>query len=106
MNGNLDFDIKDKVAIFAGGGASGQNIGNGRAASILLVEAGAKVIVADKDELLTKNTVEMIKDRGGEATSNGGDLTKPDQCKKIVDLALNNWGRIDILDNNIGIASR
>lgn len=106
MNGNLDFGIKDKVAIVAGGGASGQDIGNGRAASILLAEAGAKVIVADKDELLAKNTVEMIKDRGGDGISIGGDLTKPDQCKKVVDLALNNWGRLDILDNNIGIASK
>ncbi|MDC6451394.1 SDR family oxidoreductase [Alphaproteobacteria bacterium] len=106
MNSNLDFGIKDKVAIVAGGGAYGQDIGNGRAASILLAEAGAKVIVADKDELLAKNTVEMIKDRGGDAISICGDLTKPDQCKKVVDLALNNWGRLDILDNNIGIASK
>ena len=106
MNGNLDFGIKDKVAIVAGGGASGQDIGNGRAASILLAEAGAKIVVADRDELLAKNTVQMIKDRGGEAISIGGDLTKSDQCKKVVDLALNNWGRLDILDNNIGIASK
>ena len=48
MNGNLDFGIKDKVAIVAGGGAVGQGIGNGRAASILLAEAGVKVIVADR----------------------------------------------------------
>lgn len=106
MNGNLDFGIKDKVAIVAGGGASGQDIGNGRAASILLAEAGAKIVVADRDELLAKNTVQMIKDRGGKAISIGGDLTKSDQCKKVVDLALNNWGRLDILDNNIGIASK
>ena len=106
MNGNLDFGIKDKVAIVAGGGASGQGIGNGRAASILLAEAGAKIVVADRDELLAKNTVQMIKDRGGKAISIGGDLTKSDQCKKVVDLALNNWGRLDILDNNIGIASK
>ena len=106
MNGNLDFGIKDKVAIVAGGGASGQDIGNGRAASILLAEAGAKVVVADRDELLAKNTVQMIKDRGGEGVSISGDLTKSDQCKKVVDFALNNWGRLDILDNNIGIASK
>ena len=106
MYGNLDFGIKDKVAIVAGGGASGQDIGNGRAASILLAEAGAKIVVADRDELLAKNTVQMIKDRGGKAISIGGDLTKSDQCKKVVDLALNNWGRLDILDNNIGIASK
>ena len=67
INGSLDFGLKDKVAIIAGGGAVGQEIGNGRAASILLADAGAKVLVADKDEILAKNTFQMIKDRGGEA---------------------------------------
>ena len=105
MNDTLDFGIKDKVAIVAGGGAIGLDIGNGRAASILLADAGAKVIVADKDEELANNTVQMIKSRGGEAISIGGDLTKSNLCKKVVALALNSWGRLDILDNNIGIAS-
>ena len=103
---SLDFGLKDKVAIVAGGGAVGKDIGNGRAASILLAEAGAKVLVADKDDALAKNTVQMIRDRGGEATSIGGDLTKSEQCKKVVDFAISKWGRLDILDNNIGIASK
>ena len=102
---SLDFGLKDKVAIVAGGGAVGKDIGNGRAASILLAEAGAKVLVADKDDALAKNTVQMIRDRGGEATSISGDLTKSEQCKKVVDFAISKWGRLDILDNNIGIAS-
>jgi len=106
MNGTLDFGIKNKVAIVAGGGAFGKEIGNGRAASILLAEAGAKVLVADRNEEFANNTVQMIKDRGGEALGVGGDLTMSDQCKKVVDLALNSWGRLDILDNNIGIASK
>ena len=67
--------------LFAGGGAVGQEIGNGRAASILLADAGVKVIVADKEEILAKNTVKMIQDRAGEAISIGGDLTKSNQCK-------------------------
>ena len=103
---SLDFGLKDKVAIVAGGGAVGKDIGNGRAASILLAEAGAKVLVADKDDALAKNTVQMIKKRGGEATSISGDLTKSEQCKKVVDFAISKWGRLDILDNNIGIASK
>ena len=103
---SLDFGLKDKVAIVAGGGAVGKDIGNGRAASILLAEAGAKVLVADKDDALAKNTVQMIKDRGGEATSISADLTKSEQCKKVVDFAISKWGRLDILDNNIGIASK
>ena len=106
MNDSLDFGIKDKVAIVAGGGAVGHEIGNGRAASILLADAGAKVLVADKEELLAKNTFQMIKDRGGEAKYISGDLTKSEECKKVVDFAISNWGRLDILDNNIGIASK
>ena len=106
MISSLDLGLKDKVAIIAGGGSLGNGIGNGRAASILLAEAGAKVLVADRDETLANNTVQMIKDRGGEALSISGDLTQSDQCKKVVDFALKNWGRLDILDNNIGIDSK
>ena len=106
MNDTLDFELRDKVAIVAGGGAVGKDIGNGRAASILLADAGAKVLVADIDEILANNTVKMIQDRGGEAISVSGDLRKSDQCKEVVDLAIRSWGRLDILDNNIGVASK
>ena len=106
MNDSLDFGLKDKVAIVAGGGALGHDIGNGRAASILLAEAGAKVLVVDKDKLLAETTVQMIEERGGKASWISGDLTKSDQCKKVVDFAISKWGRLDILDNNIGVASK
>ena len=106
MNDSLDFGLKDKVAIVAGGGALEQDIGNGRAASILLAEAGAKVLVVDKDKLLAETTVQMIEERGGEASWISGDLTKSDQCKKVVDFVISKWGRLDILDNNIGVASK
>ena len=106
MFSSLDLGLKDKVAIVAGGGALGEGIGNGRAASILLAEAGVKVLVVDRDEELANNTVKMIKDRGGEALGIRGDLTQSDQCKRVVDFVLKNWGRLDILDNNIGIDSK
>ena len=106
MFGSLDLGLKDKVAIVAGGGALGEGIGNGRAASILLAEAGVRVLVVDRDEELANNTVKMIKDRGGEALGIRGDLTQSDQCKRVVDFVLKNWGRLDILDNNIGIDSK
>ena len=106
MFSSLDLGLKDKVAIVAGGGALGEGIGNGRAASILLAEAGVRVLVVDRDEELANNTVKMIKDRDGEALGIRGDLTQSDQCKKVVDFVLKNWGRLDILDNNIGIDSK
>ncbi len=105
MNDSLDLGLKEKVAIVAGAGAKGDGIGNGRAAAILLAEAGAKVVVADKDQELAEKTVEMINDRKGFAKSIGADLTNPSDCKRLVDFTMRQFGRLDILDNNIGIAS-
>ncbi|MGY8963739.1 MAG: hypothetical protein ACKVKT_09305 [Rhodospirillales bacterium] len=65
MVSSLDLGLKDKVAIVAGGGAAGEGICNWRAASILLAEAGAIVMVVDRDEALATRTVEMICERGG-----------------------------------------
>lgn len=106
MIDSLDLGLKGKVAIVAGGGAVGNGIGNGRAASILLADAGVKVLVVDKDDVLANKTVEMIEARGGTATSAGAELTKSSECEKVVDLAISKWGRLDILDNNVGIGSK
>ena len=105
MNDSLDLGLKEKVAIIAGAGAKGDGIGNGRAAAILLAEAGAKVVVADKDQELAERTVQMISERKGHAVSVAADLTKANDCEKVVEYALNHYGRLDVLDNNIGIAS-
>ena len=106
MISSLELGLKGKVAIVAGGGGPLEGIGNGRAAAILLADAGAKVVVVDKEIDLAQNTVDMIKKRDGKAIGIAGDLTISDECKKVVDFALENWGRLDILDNNIGIASK
>ena len=106
MTDNLDLGLKNKVAIVAGGGSSNKDIGNGRAASILLAEAGAKVLVVDQNKDLAKVTVEMIQQKGGEALGVEADLRKSSECKKVIKYAVKSWGRLDILDNNIGIDSR
>jgi len=102
-----DPGFRDKVAIVAGGGAADPNgIGNGRAAAILLANAGAKVLVVDYDLKLAERTVEMIREAGGTAEAHSGDLTKPAECKRMVEAAVDRWGRLDFLDNNIGISSK
>ncbi len=106
MYDSLDLGLVNKVAIVAGGGSANEEIGNGRAAAILLAEAGCKVLVVDKNEKSANQTVDMIKKRNGVAMSVGGDLTIASECKKVVNLSIKTWGRLDILDNNIGIDSR
>jgi NAD(P)-dependent dehydrogenase (short-subunit alcohol dehydrogenase family) len=101
-----DLGLAGKVAIVSGGGAAGDGIGNGRAAAILLARAGTKVMVSDLDVKLAERTVEMIKAEGGTAIAEACDATREADCKRLVDAAVDHWGRLDFLDNNVGIGSR
>ena len=101
-----DAGLAGKVALISGGGAAGDGIGNGRAAAILLARAGANVLVADRDFKLAERTVEMIAAEGGTAAAHGGDVTQESDCRQLVEAALDRWGRLDFLDNNVGIGSR
>lgn len=101
-----DAGLSDKVAILSGGGASGDGIGNGRAAAILLARAGTRVLVADRDLKLAERTADMITAEGGTAAAHACDVTDEADCKRLVDAAVDRWGRLDFLDNNVGIGSR
>jgi NAD(P)-dependent dehydrogenase (short-subunit alcohol dehydrogenase family) len=101
-----DAGLAGKVALISGGGAAGDGIGNGRAAAILLARAGTRVLVADRDLRLAERTVEMISAEGGAAAASGGDVTAEADCRQLVEAALDRWGRLDFLDNNVGIGSR
>jgi NAD(P)-dependent dehydrogenase (short-subunit alcohol dehydrogenase family) len=98
--------LTDKVAIVTGGGAAGDGIGNGRAAAILLARAGTRVIVVDRDVALAKRTVEMIEAGGGQALAFQADMTRASDCAAVVEAAMDRYGRLDYLDNNVGIGSR
>ncbi len=106
MAPNEEWGLKDKVAIVTGGGAAGDGIGNGRAACILLARAGAKVLVVDRDLALAERTVAMIAGEGGTAAAVSYDVTISAQCEAMVADAVSRWGRLDCLDNNVGIGGR
>src|SRR5438445_3133326 len=101
-----DWGLAGKVAIVTGGGAVGDGIGNGRATAILLATAGTKVVVVDRDGGLAKRTVEMIAEAGGEGMAFEADITKSSECAAMVKAAVDRFGRLDLLDNNVGIGSR
>jgi len=101
-----DWGLADKVGIVTGGGAVGDGIGNGRAAAILLAKAGAKVVVVDRDGGLAKRTVEMIQEVGGEGIAFEADVTKAKDCAAMVAAAVQRFGALHLLDNNVGIGSR
>ena len=101
-----DAGLAGKVALISGGGAAGDGIGNGRAAAILLARSGTKVVVADRDLKLAERTVAMIAAEGGTAAPLAADVTIESDCRRLVDLTIDRFGRLDLLDNNVGIGSR
>ena len=96
-------EFAGKVAIVTGGGAAGDGIGNGRASAILLARAGASVVVVDRDVSLAERTVQMIAAEGGEAMALAADVTEEAQCEQLVDATIKRYGRLDALNNNVGI---
>tara|TARA_A100001037_G_scaffold300405_2_gene327884 strand:+ start:1296 stop:2126 length:831 start_codon:yes stop_codon:yes gene_type:complete len=103
---NESLGLEGKAAIVTGGGSEGEGIGNGRAAAILLARAGASVLVVDRFREFAQNTVDMILKEGGEAVAHEADLNAEDACRATVTAATENFGRLDILDNNVGISSK
>jgi len=101
-----EFGLRGKVAVVAGGGAAGDGMGNGRAAALLLARAGASLFVVDRKVELAERTAEMIRAEGGTAEAHGADVTDENQCRELAERAVARFGRLDLLDNNVGIGSR
>ena len=98
--------LTGKVAIVTGAGAADDGIGNGRAAAILLARAGARVLVVDLDSDRADRTAAMITSEGGIAAAHVADVTDEQQAHAMVDAAVARFGRLDRLDNNVGIGGR
>ena len=98
--------LEGKVAIVTGAGSSGPGVGNGKAASVLFAREGAKVLLVDIDADHAQETLELITAEGGEASVLQADVTRPDHCRSMVESAVERYGRLDILDNNVGVLLR
>ncbi|PPQ97235.1 hypothetical protein CVT26_000761 [Gymnopilus dilepis] len=97
--------LAGRVAIVTGAGSRSNGIGNGRAAAILLAEAGAQVVCLDVNLEWAEVTVSMIAKEFGDdkALALRTNVTKEEECKAAVDTALEKFGRLDILVNNVGV---
>jgi NAD(P)-dependent dehydrogenase (short-subunit alcohol dehydrogenase family) len=92
------------VAIVTGGGSLASGIGNGRAAAVLLAEAGARVLIVDMVAERMEETRDLIRSRGADCIAVTADVSRPEDCARVVDTAVSQWGRLDILVNNVGTA--
>ena len=98
--------LAGKVAIVTGAGSRAEGIGNGRATAVLVAREGARVLCVDREKDKAEATRAMIAAEGGEAAVLDADVTRSADCRAMVDEAVRRWGRLDILDNNVGIGGR
>lgn len=96
--------LKDKVAIIVGAGQTpGDTIGNGRATAILFAREGARVVLVDCDKQSILETQASIEAEGGTCFSIQADVTRQTDCEAFVRAAIEAYGRIDVLHNNVGV---
>lgn len=91
-------EFEGRVAVVTG--ASG---GIGRASALAFAAKGAKVVVSDLLEAEGAETVQMIKEKGGEAVFMKTDVTDSSQVKVLVGKTVETYGRLDYAHNNAGI---
>lgn len=96
--------LRNKVALVVGAGSIGPGWGNGKAAAVAFAREGAKVMCADINLAAAEETAEIVRGEGGEASAIKADVTRDADVRAMVEACRKTYGRIDILDNNVGIA--
>lgn len=90
--------LREKVSIITGAGS-----GMGRVAALRFAAEGSSVVVVDRDGAAAAETVRQIRTAQGEASAVTVDISVEAEAKAMVDLAVEKYGRLDVLYNNAGI---
>jgi len=90
--------LDGKVAVITGSGR-----GIGRATAVLFAQEGASVVVNDIDPVPAEEAVKEIEAEGGKAVACVANITKADEAQRLMDTAVEKFGKLDILVNNAGI---
>ncbi len=97
--------LKGKVAVVTGAAPRGEGVGNGMATAILFAREGAKVVLVNRSAERAEKLARQIRDEGGEASVFAGDVAQEDECEAMAQFAVSQYGRLDILHNNVGIGA-
>ena len=96
--------VEGKVAIVTGAGSTpGAGIGTGKATAVQLAREGASVLLADLHPERAEETLAMIEGEGGTARVFAADVTSAADCEAMVQAAVDAFGTVDILVNNVGL---
>jgi NAD(P)-dependent dehydrogenase (short-subunit alcohol dehydrogenase family) len=94
--------LADKVALVIGAGASAPGWGIGRAMTAQFVREGAQVLAVDVEPDRLAETARLIEEEGGACRTEVADATSLVDMERIVRLCVDTFGRIDILQHNVG----
>jgi len=97
--------LAGKIAIVTGAGTEGDGVGIGRATAMVLAGEGARVCLVDRHAGHAEETRKKIESLGGEAFVATGDVTAREDCARFVEETVRRYGRLDILVNNVGVAT-
>jgi NAD(P)-dependent dehydrogenase (short-subunit alcohol dehydrogenase family) len=95
--------LSGRTALVMGAGSSAPGWSIGKATAVALSRAGANVVAVDIDAAAAADVCEIIRGEGGACEAVVGDVTREDDVSRAVGAALNRFGRIDILQNNVGV---
>ncbi|HEY8527072.1 MAG TPA: SDR family oxidoreductase [Acidimicrobiales bacterium] len=97
--------VAGKVAIVTGAGqVDGPGIGTGKATALLLARHGAEVVLVDREPDRAEETRAEIERAGGRAVAVEADVTRAADGERMVRAALDSFGRLDVLVNNVGVS--
>ncbi len=98
MSGRLE----GKVVLITGAASRGEGIGTGKAMSLLAAREGARVLLVNRNAERAEELQQEIAEEGGEAAVFAGDVTKAADADAMVQAAEREFGRLDVLCNNVG----
>ena len=90
--------MDDKVVIVTGAGS-----GVGQATMVLLAQEGAQVLGVSRTRANLERTLEQTLAAGGRGSILAADLSQDAECRKVVDTALERYGRVDVLVHAAGV---
>ena len=93
-------ELKDKVAVVTGAGR-----GIGKAIALKLAEAGANVVVSARTKSEIESVAKQIEKMGRKSIAVQADVSQESDVKKLIFIAADKFGTVDILINNAGVGS-
>ena len=96
----MDLGLHKKVAIITGG-----TQGIGKATAVRLASEGASVVIGARDQARLDRVTAEIRAAGGSVSGISVDVSRLEDCEKLVAHAVQKFGRLDILVNNAGTSA-